>query len=92
MHLELIEFVIDPQTQRAHVEDHGVSRAEVLEVLDGPTYDSAANNGARAAVGQTSSGRILRVIYRRKAPRHVLVITAYEADRRTKKRFHRNKR
>ena len=50
-----------------------------MEVLEKPSEDRAGREGSRIALGQTTSGRYLRVIYvPDPEPDSVFVITAYE--------------
>jgi hypothetical protein len=56
-----------------------VDEGEVMEVLEKPSEDRAGREGSRIALGQTTSGRYLRVIYvPDPEPDSVFVITAYE--------------
>jgi hypothetical protein len=56
-----------------------VDEGEVIEVLEKPGEDRAGCEGSRVALGQTASGRYLRVIYVPTAePDCVFVITAYD--------------
>jgi hypothetical protein len=56
-----------------------VREDEVIDVLEKPGEDRAGREGSRIALGQTASGRYLRVIYVPDAePDSVFVITAYE--------------
>ena len=72
-------FYIDPVTGLPHIYNHDVDEAEVLEVLEQPGEDRGGREGARVALGQTASGRYLRVVYVPDPDRHsILVITAYE--------------
>ena len=72
-------FYIDPATGLPHIYDHQVDEEEVMEVLEKPSEDRAGRDGSRIALGQTASGRYLRVIYvPDPAPDSVFVITAYE--------------
>jgi hypothetical protein len=73
-----IRFYLDPETERPHMERHGVAESEVEEVLARPAEDRPGSEGSRVAVGRTVGGRILRVIYvPDPEPRSVFVITAY---------------
>ena len=72
-------FYADPATGQLHVHGHQVSEDEVIEVLEDPSEDRASREGARVAIGQTASGRYLRIIYvPDPEPDSVFVITAYE--------------
>ncbi len=74
-----IRFYRDPDTGDPHIFDHGISEAEVSQVLHRPGEDSPAADGARMALGQTAAGRYLRVIYiPDPEPDSVFVVTAYE--------------
>lgn len=55
-----------------------MSEDEVVEVLDEPGEDRAGREGSRIAVGQTASGRYLRVIYIPDPEPDSVFITAYE--------------
>ena len=56
-----------------------VREDEVNDVLDQPGEDRPGSEGTRVALGRTSSGRYLRVIYVPDAePDSVFVITAYD--------------
>jgi hypothetical protein len=56
-------FYIDPATGAPHIHNHQVGEDEVIDVLDRPGEDRAGRDGSRVALGQTSTGRYLRVIY-----------------------------
>lgn len=72
-----VRFYIDPATDAPHVHNHNVNEDEVIEILERPGEDRAGQEGSRVAVGQTSSGKYLRVIYVPE-PESLFVITAYE--------------
>ena len=56
-----------------------MAEEEVIEVLEKPGEDRAGREGSRVALGQTDSGRYLRVIYvPDREPDSVFVITSYE--------------
>lgn len=74
-----IRFYLDPATGQPHIYNHGVNEQEVEEILEGPGEDRPIRDGSRVAIGQTASGRPLRVIYIRDSESDSLfVITAYE--------------
>jgi len=74
-----IRYYIDPETELPHIYGHKVHEAEVEEVLTTPGEDRPGQEGSRIAIGQTSNGRYLRVIYVPDTiPNSVFVITAYE--------------
>lgn len=74
-----IRLFIDPQTDVPHIYEHRVSEEEVEEILANPAEDRPGKEGSRVALGRTSAGRFLRVIYvPDPKPNSVFVITAYE--------------
>lgn len=74
-----IRYYIDPETGAPHIHNHQVSEGEVQDVLRRSGEDRPAQEGARMAIGQASSGRYLRVVYvADPEPDSVFVITAYE--------------
>lgn len=92
-----VRFYFDLATGLPHIYKHGVDESEVEDVLNSPTEDRSGREGTRVAIGQTSAGRYLRVIYvPDPVPHSLFVITAYEltgkslaAHRRRKKKKHR---
>jgi hypothetical protein len=72
-----VHYYIDPESGAPHIHNHAVSEAEVEDVLARPGEDRPGSESSRVAVGQTTAGRYLRVIY---VPEEagVFVITAYE--------------
>ena len=74
-----IRFYLDPETGEPHIYSHGVTEDEVADVLRNPGEDRPGREGSRVALGQTRSGRYVRVIYvPDPVPASVFVITAYE--------------
>jgi hypothetical protein len=74
-----VRFYIDPEDGEPHIYRHGVSEAEVEEVLRRPGEDRPGREGSRVAIGRTRAGRCLRVIYvPDPSPDSVFVVTAYE--------------
>lgn len=72
-------FYLDSETGQAHIYKHGVAEDEVVDVLRRPGEDRPGREGSRVAIGQTQTGRYLRVIYvPDPMPDRVFVITAYE--------------
>jgi Domain of unknown function (DUF4258) len=86
-----IRYYIDPQTDEPHIHNHRVSEAEVEAVLERPGEDRPGAEGARIAVGRTSGGRYLRVIYVPEVG-GVFVITAYELTGKPLLAYRRRKR
>jgi hypothetical protein len=74
-----IRYYIDPETGSPHIYRHDVDETEVEDILLHPGEDRPGRDGSRIAIGQTSGGRHIRVIYVvDPAPKSVFVITAYE--------------
>jgi hypothetical protein len=74
-----IRFYTDPETGCPHIYKHGVYEDEVEDVLNSPGEDRPGSEGSRISIGQTASGRYLRVIYvPDPEPDTVFVITSYE--------------
>jgi hypothetical protein len=74
-----IRYYIDPETELPHIYRHDVSEQEVEEILRRPGEDRPGREGSRVAIGRTSDGRYLRVIYvPDPEPDSVFVITAYD--------------
>jgi hypothetical protein len=74
-----VRYYIDPGTDEPHIYGHGVDEDEVEFVLGRPFEDRPGRDGARIALGKTSGGRYLRVVYvSDPEPSSVFVITAYE--------------
>ncbi len=75
----IIRYYIDAETGLPHIYGHNVGETEVEEVLCSPGEDRPGREGARVAIGKTSNGRYLRVIYvPDPEPNSAFVITAYE--------------
>lgn len=74
-----VRYRIDPQTDLPHIYRHDVSEMEVEEVFERPAEDRLGNEGARVAIGYTSTERTLRLVYASGPERNgVFVITAYD--------------
>jgi CBS domain-containing protein len=70
-----------------------VHEDEVIEVMEKPGEDRAGREGSRIALGQTASGRFLRVIYvPDPEPDSVFVITAYDLVGKPLAAFRRRRR
>jgi len=74
-----VRYYIDPTTELPHIYKHEVDESEVEDVLSKPGEDRPGREGSRIAIGQTESGRCLRVIYvPDPEPDSIFVITAYD--------------
>jgi hypothetical protein len=74
-----VRYYVDPDTGRPHIHNHGVREQEVEGILGHSGEDRPGAEGSRVAVGQTETGRYLRVVYvPDPQPDSVFVVTAYE--------------
>ena len=88
-----IRYYIDPETEVPHIYGHEVDEAEVEEILAKPGEDRPGREGTRIAIGKTSGGRYLRVIYVPDSfPHSVFVITAYELQSKPLAAYRRRRR
>jgi len=88
-----IRFYIEPQTKQPHIYKHNVTEEEIKDVLTRPGEDRLGEEGSRVAIGQTNSGRYLRVIYvPDPVPESVFVITAYELKGKPLKAYKKRRR
>ena len=88
-----LRFFLDSSTGQPHIFKHGVDENEVEDVLEAPGEDRAGRDGSRVAIGQTSSGRYLRIVYvADPEPDSVFVITAYELQGKALSAYRRRRR
>jgi hypothetical protein len=88
-----VRFYSDPETGEPHIYNHNVDESEVEELLQRPAEDRPGRDGSRVAIGQTASGRYLRVIYvPDPTPNSVFVITAYDLAGKPLTAFRRRRR
>lgn len=88
-----IRFYIDPETDLPHIYNHHVDEQEVEDILANPGIRYSGSDESKIAVGQTQSGRYIRVIYKPDPePDSVFVITAYELKGQALKAYRRRKR
>lgn len=86
-------FYIDPETCEPHIYEHGVTEEDVEEVLRHPKDDFPGRRDSRVALGTTSSGRNLQVVYVPEPESHgVFVITAYDLRGKALSAFRRRRR
>jgi hypothetical protein len=72
-----IQFYRDPESDLPHCLDHGVAEQEVMELFSNAPLRLQGRGDSYLALGQTDSGRYLKVIYRIEDDA-VFVITAYD--------------
>ncbi|MEK6301922.1 MAG: DUF4258 domain-containing protein [Acidobacteriota bacterium] len=88
-----VRFFLDETTELPHIYSHGVNEEEVEDILTSPGEDRPGREGSRVAIGQTSAGRYLRVIYvRDPEPDSLFVITAYEVSGKSLLTYRRRRR
>lgn len=88
-----IRYYLDPETGEPHVHRHDVEEQEVEYVLGRPLEDRPGRDRSRVAVGQTSEGRYLRVVYTADdGARSLFVITARELGESEKRALRRRQR
>lgn len=74
-----VRYYYDPESGEPHIYQYAVYEDEVEYVLRHAGEDRPGSDGSRHALGQTASGRYLRVIYVRDPDADgVFVITAYD--------------
>ncbi len=89
----LIRYYIDPQTELPHIYNHEVSEEEVEDVLRSPGEDRPGREDSRVALGRTTGGRFLRVIYLLDPESDGLfVITAYNLSGKPLRAFLRRRK
>ncbi|MDE0426165.1 MAG: DUF4258 domain-containing protein [Candidatus Poribacteria bacterium] len=88
-----IRFYSDPETGLPHIYDHGVTEDEVEEVLLNPVEKRSGSRRSKVVIGQTQSGRYLRVVYvEDRRPDSVFVVTAYELSGKPLTAYRRRRR
>jgi hypothetical protein len=76
-----LRFYLDPQSGYPHIYNHRVTEEEVEEVLLRSGEDRNGCEGSRVALGKTSRGRYLRVIYVPDPVQgSIFIITAYDLE------------
>jgi uncharacterized protein DUF4258 len=88
-----LRFFEDPDTGQPHIYGHGIREDEVREVLARPGEDRRGSADSRTALGKTTAGRYLRVIYvPDSGSDSAFVVTAYELRGKQLKAFRRRRR
>ena len=88
-----LRFYIDPETGLPHIYGHRVREHEVEDILLSPGEDIPGRGGSRLAIGQTSEGRYLLVVYKRNPePSSVFIITSYDLTGRALAAYRRRMR
>ena len=88
-----VRYYDDPRSGQPHIYTHHVAEDEVEAVLQHPMEDRPGEGGVRIALGQTTAGRYLRVVYvPDPIPDSLFVITAYELGPKAKRALRRRRR
>jgi len=88
-----VRYHLDPETGLPHIYVHGVTEEEAEYVLRHSGEDRAGREGSRHALGQTSAGRYLHVIYLPdKEGDDFFIITAYDLRSKALQAYRRRKR
>jgi uncharacterized DUF497 family protein len=71
----------DPAGNVQHIAEHDITKMEVEEVLENPAgIEKSRTSGRPIAFGETSTGRILAVVYEEIDADTVYPVTAYEVE------------
>jgi uncharacterized DUF497 family protein len=64
-----------------HIAEHGITKEEVEEVLEHPSgIETSRSSGWPIAFGETSTGRVIAVVYEEIDEETAYPITAYEVE------------
>jgi len=71
----------DPQGNVQHIAEHGITKAEVMDVLSRPeTREESRSSGRPVAIGTTSEGRTILVVYDEIDEYTLYPVTAYDLE------------
>lgn len=71
----------DAEGNVQHIAEHEISKEEVEEVLENPDgIETSRSSGRPIAFGQTSTGRLIAVVYDEVEEDAVYPVTAYEVE------------
>ncbi|HPM82886.1 MAG TPA: hypothetical protein PLF81_19420 [Candidatus Anammoximicrobium sp.] len=71
----------DPQGNVQHIAEHGITKAEVVDVLSRPeTREESRSSGRAVAIGTTSEGRTILVVYDEIDEYTLYPVTAYDLE------------
>jgi hypothetical protein len=88
-----LRFWLDPETGLAHILNHGVTEAEVQQVLNRRGEEFPGRDQSRIRLGQTAAGRYLQVVY---VPdlggESAFVVTPFDLTAKAKRAFRRRQR
>lgn len=88
-----IRYHLNPVTGEPHIYDHNVSEQDIEDVLENWPEDRSGKGGTRVALGQTSSGRYLKIVYRHRLDDDaIFVIAAFDLRGKALKGYKRRRR
>jgi hypothetical protein len=88
-----LRFYIDPETDQPHIYNHHVDEDEVEDIMRSPGMVYPGRDNSKIAIGQTQSGRYLRIVYKPDPePDSMFIITAYELRGKALVAYRRGKR
>jgi len=71
----------DPQGNVQHIAEHGITKAEVMDVLSRPeTREESRSSGRPVAFGTTIEGRTILVVYEEFDEYTLYPVTAYDLE------------
>lgn len=71
----------EPDGNVAHIEEHDISKDDVIDVLRNPLSESVSRSSGRPIVfGFTSTGKSIAVVYEQVDDATVYPVTAYEVE------------
>ena len=71
----------DPEGNVQHIAEHDVTKEEVDEVLENPRgIETSRTSGRPIAFGETSTGRLIAVVFEEIDEDTVYPVTAYEVE------------
>jgi uncharacterized DUF497 family protein len=71
----------DPEGNVQHIAEHGISKEEVEEVLENPDgIETSRSSDRPIAFGETSTGRIIAIVYEEIDDDTVYPVTTYEVE------------
>ena len=71
----------DPQGNVQHIAEHGISKAEIVEVVGRPeTREESRSSSRPVAIGTTSTGRTILVVYEEIDEDTIYPVTAYDLE------------
>jgi hypothetical protein len=88
-----LRFWNDPETGMPHIYEHGVTEAEVLQVLLRPGEEFAGRDDSRIRLGQTLAGRYLQVVFVPDVGRtSAFAVSAFDLSPKARRAFRRRQR